>query len=332
MSIQPIDVPSLLRAITWLVIVIVAFFVFRRQLGDVVGILGRHIQKVSFGGVSLEFAQIPEMKPPQTLDTEIRQLDAGLNPQSGTPGLTSLLSQLQRGGKQDYIVIHLGSETSRRWLTSRLYLLAFLITLLDRQLCLVFVETVGGVRKHFVGLALPSRVRWALARAYSWLETAAAGAYGGVVGNPGTLQFDPATGFLPDFQLSQLVQQFLLTIRIPPGTPVGVPIPDAGDWIPLGNQMMEHAKWLDGARIERVLGNDLNPSYVTLLPNQAFSDLRDAVLHQSGHFVAIVDPDKTFRGLVDRSAVLERLAAEFSQQISSNTLNVPGGVRAARMG
>ena len=82
--------------------------------------------------------------------------------------------------------------------------------------------------------------------------------------------------------------------------------------------MLEHAKWLDGARIEHVLGNDLDASDVTLAPNQTFSDLGPAVLHQRGRFVAVVDPDKTFRGLVERSAVLEKLATEFSKQVSSN--------------
>jgi hypothetical protein len=327
---QPIDLPSLLRAITWPVIVVIAFFLFRSSLGDLVGILGRRIQKFSFGGVSLELAQVSEIKPPQTLDTEIRQLDAGLYPQSGVSGLTTLINQLQRGGKQDYIVIDFGSEASRRWLTSRLYLLVLLITLLDRQLCLVFVETVGDVRKRFVGMAFPSRVRWGLARTYSWLETAAAGVYGLALGSlqcvpPGVLQFNPAavlqfdpnTGFLPDFQLSQLVQQFLMAIRAPQ-LPPGTPMPDAGEWVPVGNQLLEHAKWLDGPKIEHVLGSDLDASYVMLSPNQTFGDLGDAVLRQHGHFVAVVDTDKTFRGLVDRSAVLEKLATEFSKQVNSS--------------
>jgi hypothetical protein len=329
---QPIDLPSLLRAITWPVIVVIAFFVFRKPLSDLVGVLGRNVRKFSFGGVSLELSQVSEIKPPQTLDTEIRQLDAGLYPQSGVSGITTLVNQLQRGGKQDYIVIDFGSETSRRWLTSRLYLLALLITLLDRQLCMVFVETIGDIRKRFIGLASPSRVRWGLARTYGWLEAAAGGAYGLTLGSvqcvpPGVLQFNPAailhfdpnTGFLPDFQLSQLVQQFLMAIRVPEPPP-GAAMPDAGDWVAVGNQMLEHAKWLDGPRIEHILGGDLDASYVMLAPNQTFGDLGGSVLDQRGHFVAVVDPDKTFRGLVDRSAVLEKLANEFSKQIRSNKL------------
>jgi hypothetical protein len=171
---------------------------------------------------------------------------------------------------------------------------------------------------RFAGLASPNQVRWGLARTYSWLETAMAGAYSMIMGAPGgILQFDPNTGFLADFQLSQLVQQFLALIRMPEPIP-GTPLQDANEWVAVGNQMLEHAKWLDGARIEHVLGTDLDGSYVTLAPSQTFSDLGAAVLQQHGHFVAVVDPDKTFRGLAERSAVLEKLATEFSKQVSSN--------------
>jgi hypothetical protein len=285
---QPIDLTSLLRAITWPVIVVIAFFVFRSPLSELVGVLGRNVRKFSFGGLSLELAQVAEMKPPQSLETEIRQLEAGLYPQSGVSAITNLFGQLQRGGKRDYIVIDLCSETSRRWMTSRLYLLAFLITLLDRSICLVFVETVGEVRKRFVGLASPSKVRWGLARTYSWLETAAAATYGLIVGSvqcvpPGVLQFnpsailefDPKTGSLPDSQLSQFVQQFLVVIRVPEPPP-GTPMADIAEWLPVGNQMLEHAKWLNGARIEHVIGSDLDVSYVTLPPGQTFSDPGDS--------------------------------------------------------
>ncbi len=44
--------PSLPRASTWLVIVVVAFFVFRNPLSDLVGVLGRNVRKLSFGGLS----------------------------------------------------------------------------------------------------------------------------------------------------------------------------------------------------------------------------------------------------------------------------------------
>jgi hypothetical protein len=129
-----------------------------------------------------------------------------------------------------------------------------------------------------------------------------------------TFQFDPATGFLPDFQVGQLVQQFLFFIRVPQPPP-GTAELSSAEWVPVGGQMFEHAKWLDGARIERLLGSDLSYAHVFLLPNKTMGDLGDAVVRQRGRFVAVVEPDKTFRGLVDRVAVLEGVASAFLKEM-----------------
>ncbi len=77
MNIQPIDLAALLRAVTWPLITIAALVVFRRPLINLVSILGRRVQKISFGGVSLDLSEVSELKP-HSLDAEIRQLDAGL--------------------------------------------------------------------------------------------------------------------------------------------------------------------------------------------------------------------------------------------------------------
>jgi hypothetical protein len=114
MNIQPIDLPSLVRALIWPLIALIAFVAFRHHMSDLLSILGQRVRTFSFGGVSLELAEVSELKPPPSLDTEIRQLDAGLIPQSGVTGLTALLQQLQSRGKHDYIVIDLGSESSPR--------------------------------------------------------------------------------------------------------------------------------------------------------------------------------------------------------------------------
>jgi hypothetical protein len=305
MNFQPIDLPLLLRSATWPVFAVVALVVLRQPLADMVKALGQRTHKLSFMEFSLELTEISEKKP-ATLETEIRQLEAGLNPQSGSTSLSSLFNQIQHGEQHDYIVIDLGSESSPRWLTSRLYLLALLITLLNRPMCLVFVETAGGMRKRFVGLASPDQVRWALARRYGWLELAKAEAFK-VLNN---FPFDEAPPLLSDDQLNMIVQLFLSNVRL---LPAGI-LPGDPEWVDLGRGMSEHAKWLDGGRVERLLGNDLSGSCVVLLPNKTVNGLADAVLGQSGRFVAVVDLDRTFRGLVDRSSVLESLARQFVKE------------------
>lgn len=412
MNMQPIDLPSLLRAIAWPVIAVVAFVVFRRPLTELVGVLGRSVRKFSFAGVSVELAQVSDVKP-SALDTEIRQLDAAASPQSGATGISDLITQLQSGRQHDYIVIDLGSEPSPRWLTSRLYLLTFLISLIHEPKCLVFVHTSCEISRRFLGIASPDAVRWALTRTYPWLESASSAAYAFVVAglycdsnaqvalNPAALEFDQQSGTLQNLQLVQCMQNFLGLIRLqlpttgtppapvitsvsPLGGPVGTSVtirganfgdatqptksvlfndvptepsswndtnivapvppgaaggqvkvvafgltsnavpftvgpPDSAEWLVLPSGALEHAKWLNESRLQRVMASDLDVSYVTLLPNKGINDLSNAILSQHGRFVAVVDPDKTFRYLVERSAVLEKLATLFSSQVSSHT-------------
>ena len=263
MNIQPIDLPGFLRAVTWPVLAAIVCILFRRPLNEFARTLGNRIQKVSIGSLSLELSQATAAASLQAVESDIRQLDAGLTPQSGTAELTTVLTQLRYGAPQDYILIDLGSESSRRWLTSRLYILCLLLTLIDRPQCLVFVEDLVSVRHRFVGVADSGQVRWALARSYRWLEAAGTGAYAVSIGGlQGPLQqgllllntdaippIDPITGSLSDYQVSQLLQQFLALIRLASGV---VP-PDPDKWVLLGNQSYEHAGWLDGPRIERVL-------------------------------------------------------------------------------
>ncbi len=322
---QPIDLPALVSAVVWPLLAALGFIMFRRPLNALFSAIGQRVRKLSVAGVSVELTEARRDPVSQVLDTEIRQLDAGLIPQSGVPGLTGLLSQVQ-SGPLDLIVIDLGSDVRRRWLTSRLYILSLLMTLVDRAPCLAFVEEAGAVRRRFVGLAYATQVRWCLARAYGWLEVAAAGAYamslGSLVCSPtprlqpnlgAVAQFDAATGSLSDYQLGQLLQEFLTAIRQPP-PPAGIVPPEAADWIAVGDQSLEHAKWLDGSRVEHLLGANLDTSYVTLMANASINGLAIPVLQQRQPLVAVLDPDKSFRGLVDRSALLEKLATGFSKQ------------------
>jgi hypothetical protein len=272
MGVQPIDLPSLLKAVTWPLVAVAALVLFRRPLANLLAALGQKVSKFSIGSFSVEMAQVQEMKP-SAMDTEIRQLQAGLVPQSGSTSLTELVNELQSGGQHDYVVIDFGSESKPRWLTSRLYLLCFLITLINRQLCIVFVETIGTVRKKFIGTASPDQVRWAFAYKYGWLESATAGAYANQAANPpaGILFYPtPANQFAPSTNyywtmIPNVIQQFLMAIRS-----VAAPSDaEKSEWVSLDKQQTyEHAKWLNGARIESVLGSALSTAHITLLPNQ----------------------------------------------------------------
>jgi hypothetical protein len=312
MHIQPLDIPALLRAITWPLIVVTAFAIFRRPLANLISLVGQKVSKLQFGKFSIEMAQVPEMKP-QAMDADIRELEAGFTPQSGTTGLTALVNELQSGGKRDYVVIDFGSETTPRWLSSRLYLLSFLIMLINRQLCLVFVETVGNVRKKFVGISSPTSIRWSLANKFSWFEWAAVLAYSQFLGYPPPGFRDP--GGILWVTIPNIIQQFLQNIR---GT--AIPAGDqASEWVSMQKQQtFEHARWLNGAQIEGLLGKELSTAHVTLPPNATLNDLTRPVLAEQGRFVAIVDQNQVLLSLIDRQEVLDNIAQEF---LSQNGLN-----------
>jgi hypothetical protein len=54
MTIEPIDLPSLLQALVWPLLVLAAALVFRRPLGDLLKILLSRIQRVSIAGISFD--------------------------------------------------------------------------------------------------------------------------------------------------------------------------------------------------------------------------------------------------------------------------------------
>jgi hypothetical protein len=299
----PLDIPALIQALAWPVSAFLALMFLRQTIGELVLTLGKRVRKFSFGGASLELSEVAEAKSARTVDTEIRSLDAGLNPQSEPSAISQLLAQVQHGEQRDYILIDLGSLESPRWLTSRLYLVAYLLTLVTRPSIFVFVETAGGIRKRYIGSCSPGELRWALAREYIWLETASASAYE----KCGELRFDPVSGNIGDWCITQISQQFLAAIR----QQLAV-TPKKGDWVELSGGNYEHAKWADGALVKRTLGGNLNTSYVVQTPEVAPADRAKQVLNQRGRYVAIVEPDKSFHSLTDRSELLEKLAIAYA--------------------
>ncbi len=312
MNFEPLNLASLVAALMWPVTTLLALILFRKPLQDLISVIGQRLDKVSIAGVSVGLAKASELKMP-SLDTDLRELDAGTRPQSGP---LDLLVQLRNAGSHDYIVIDLGSESAPRWLTSRLYLFGLILSRVRRLKCFVFVETTQGIRNRFIGVASPEDVRWALARRYPWLESA----YFQCYANLGITQFDPATGWLVDQQATQLVQTFLLMIRpgaMPPNfLPLAPALPP--ETIDPGNGVLEYAKWVDGARIERLLGEGLATDSITIPPGKSLDDLVAVVLKARSRFVAIMETDRTFRGLIDRAPLLEHAAAAIAKQTANS--------------
>jgi hypothetical protein len=257
MTIEPLSIPDLIKAIAWPGVAAAAIVVFRKPAAEVLRMLVERLSKISVAGVSVELSLLSELRP-RSLDTELRELNSAAPPPSGP---TALLNELQFGGSHEYIVIDLGADTAPRWLSSRLYLFAVMLSRISRLKCFVFVEAAGGIRNRFIGIASPDAVRWALARRYPWLEFAYARVYPQI----GLPQFEPSTGTLALGQMQMIVSQFLAAIRIPNATPLPFPDPTRPpETIDLGNGVLEYAKWLDGRRVERILGSDLSTESIQI--------------------------------------------------------------------
>jgi hypothetical protein len=64
-----------------------------------------------------------------------------------------------------------------------------------------------------------------------------------------------------------------------------------------------------------LLQSDLETSDVVLLPNKTINDLNESDLKQHhDQVVAVVEPDKKFRCMIDRLFVLESFCPEFARQ------------------
>ncbi len=94
MTIQPIDIPSLLHAVTWPLIAVVIFILFQEPLGDVVSVLSKRIHKISLGWVSIELAEFTKINA-QAVDADIRELEASLIPRREVSVITRLLRLMQ---------------------------------------------------------------------------------------------------------------------------------------------------------------------------------------------------------------------------------------------
>lgn len=302
------DLVELVKALAWPLTVIAAVALFRQPLGQFVSNLGQRVKKFSIFEFALELSAVPEFTPSWSAPSlsDVRQPSPA---DQFSSNAMALFDQIRSDRASDYAVIDLG--TGQQWLTSRLFIFAVLLQRMRALQCFVFVETVGEARQRFIGMASPEGVRWGLARRYPWLEQAFAQSYGAT----GNLQILSDSGALETWAATQLVQSYLQLIQqnVPPNT-------DMAEWVTLGaQQTWEHAKWIDAQRLERVLHNFLDDSWILDAPDVVSSERTKAVLRRRGSFVASLDQNRKFRSLVDRQALLEALAGRFAAVTESDS-------------
>jgi len=306
-----LDIASVVSALLWPAVLLIVFLTYRKYLPDVDKWLAGNVKKIGIGSFSVELAVAKPYTPdwseaPGRLDLRRKATAIQINDSSAM----TFGNQLRQKGTGDYAEVDLGE--GQEWLTSRLYIMAIIFERMKGIKAFVFLETSGGVRKRFVCWAEPRKVRWALAQRCPWLEQAYAEAYSTIlsrrqafiVSNDGTLGYnfqkdDPGPSI-------ELLREFLQRIQAPlqPGA--------EGDWVLIDTttQTHEHARWINSAALEEMLGKDSIHSALSAAELRSKSEFEQLRLFLSvpETFVAVTDEQLRLDYLVDRSVILEQMA------------------------
>jgi hypothetical protein len=302
---------DLIGVVAWPVVVVTAVLLLRKPLSSFLEGMGQRATKLSAFQFAVELSEVPEFTPAWSGPhlSDVRQPSPAGEFQSGA---MALFDQIRDETASDYAVIDLGEGD--KWLTSRLFIFAVMLQRMRGLRCFVFLETSGGVRRRFVGMAPPGVVRWSLAMRYPWLESALAKAYFKMYSQLPNEKIRSVHGALASKSAGPLVgMRFLEAIQ-------QAEKPDAKDdtkWVkvkgPEGSQMWEHARWLDGARLQRVLGHGIEIEWVPDAPDAPADERAKMVLRREGSYVAVVEDGKVFRALLDRHTLVEQVAKDAAE-------------------
>ena len=321
-----LDIAATVSAIVWPVALLMIFLAYRKEIPGLATSLARRVSKVQFGGLSLELAVAKPFVPEWSGgDFDLRHRATSVQVNDSTAG--TFADQLTVEGAADYAEVNLGRGAE--WLTSRLFFMAIVFARVKGIKSFVFMETVGDVRKQYLGWTTPEAIRWSLAMRYPWLEHAYADAYSMItqpnqgwpqgaviVSRQGRLgyQHNPtsAEGSV------ELLKQFLERIQAPPSPH---PIPeDIEEWVVVdpGTNTHEHARWLNGELLEELLDDRLHTTTYreNELRSQTTQQRVRSLLAGREWFTAVVSDDQRFRYLIDRHVLLEQVAKRLSSEDS----------------
>jgi hypothetical protein len=310
--------------VLWPLVAVIALLLFRRPLIRLASEIGLRTKKVSFKGLSFELETLPLLQTSWSVHAgtkteDVRRLTSSEIFDSYSQ---SLFDHLVKPGDSDYAIVDL--DTGEEWLTSRLYIFAIVLGEVSRLKALVFLETVMGVRRRFLGVTTPLEVRISLARAYPWLEQAFAHAYtsqaqplGQDLNGQSTLS--ATSNILSTDQsnaVMMLVRQFVDNIQRKTEPPIleKASYSDFQTTNPSNLTEMvtlwERGEFIDGKKLERDLAGVLQYFWFTDSPDLSQRARIDGILRRKGRFIALVDEDRRFTGLVDRCALLAQRTNE----------------------
>jgi hypothetical protein len=325
------EIIALIQSLVWPVALLVILILFREPLSRMLNHLGGRVSRISVWNISVELAlATPLPSQSNARFAEVRDPARAFIDSDSREELQDLLSTRPQA---DYVVVDLG--TGDQWMTSRLYILAFL---LDRALgvrCMVFVRTQDGTGQLFSGLAdtlavwrqLQSEYGEALAQSRYDPEILDYESLGRVVGlhheyvkkmsigeEDRVLTEDllsELSSLVPVFDLNDpgaaanLLRNFMLHPWVSRALERDQE-PEVG-WIGFDEQRrQERAEWIaDEASLRGILGPAWRRPAVTQTDDLEDEDIYRRALRKDGPYVAVVDGKERFIKLIDRVAVAE---------------------------
>jgi IPT/TIG domain len=108
-------------------------------------------------------------------------------------------------------------------------------------------------------------------------------------------------------------------VKITVVTPAGSS--EGDDWTTIdssdGSLHSEHAVWIrNGQHLRSMIGGVIDTTCITETASTKRTDVREQILREQGDFVPVVDRDGQFRRLIDRRAVIDRLARDVAESPS----------------
>ena len=303
---------DLARDLAWPVAVILGIVLLRRPISEFVSDLGARASKLSVGGFALELSTARETG--RDTGSFLEQLrDPGRSMVQDSSG--SIQQQIAGRDPVDFVVVDL--EGGKAWLTSRLFILAELTQRMRQVKNIVFVDSNVAGPQRFVGMASASRVRWALAQAYPWLEIALNKAFQqnfnwDPVNIPREIQvITTHSGGLEPNTAVNMVSAFVLSIQRP--VP---PAPNEIGWEQISPDKWERARWVDQPRLLRVMGTDLHTESFQRDAGVSADEVVRRVLRVTDQDYAVAVDSQRFERLIDRGALLERIAKKIADEKS----------------
>ena len=297
-----------LAAFAWPLITILGLILYRVPLGKFLETISSRATEIGIGWASIKLPEVKEASPAPV--NVIRELASDLWQESSSQWFKEFSSST---ASSEYALLNLGD--GREWITSRLFIFAVMLQRMKSLKCIVFTHLLASGERRFLGCASPENIRWALAAAQPWLETAYAQVYASQFPPPSPPPLTPIASFTridgsmePSFA-EKIVREFISSLKDFTGTTRTL---DPNDWVDLNNGK-EHASWLTETELQRFIGIHLwRDAVEARVDDSNERKMREVkqVVGKSSPYVAILK-DGSYQSLVNRSALL----AEIGQSV-----------------